>query len=70
MHRNNRPCGSVPWREYRHAEAESIGDPLHVVSGLPLILRRSHPFANDAAAQPVFFHVAGSLLALAARLTD
>ena len=54
--------------EYRHAEEERIGDPLHVVFGLPLILRRSHPSANDVSALPVFLHVAGSLLALAARL--
>ena len=56
--------------EYRHAEEESIGDPLHVVFGLPFILRRSRPFANDVSEQPVFLHVAGSLLALAARLAD
>ena len=56
--------------EYRHAEEESIGDPLRVVFGLSPILRRSRPFAHDVSAQPVFFHVAGSLLALAARLTD
>jgi hypothetical protein len=56
--------------EYRHAEEEGIGDALHVVFGLPLILRRSHPLANDVSAQPVFFHVASSLVALAARLTD
>jgi len=47
--------------EYRHAEEERIGDPLHVVFGLPLILRRSRPFANDVSEQPVFLHVAGSL---------
>src|SRR6516162_9504481 len=55
--------------EYRHAEEESIGDPLHVVFELPPILRGSHPFAHDVLAQPVFLHVAASLLALAARLT-
>ena len=47
--------------EYRHAEEESIGDPLHVVFALPLILRRSRPFANDVSEQPVFLHVAGFL---------
>jgi hypothetical protein len=46
--------------EYRHAEEESIGDPLHGV-GLPLILSRRHPFAHDVSAQPVLLHVAGSL---------
>jgi hypothetical protein len=56
--------------EYRHAEEESICDPLHAVFGLPPVLRRSHPIAHDVSAQPVFFHVADSLLALAARLTD
>jgi hypothetical protein len=54
--------------EYRHAEEERIGDPLHVVFGLPLILRSRHPFAHDVPAQAVFLHVAGSSLALAARL--
>jgi len=39
--------------EYRHAEEEGIGDPLDVVFSLPLILRRSHPFANHVSAQPV-----------------
>ena len=47
--------------EYRHAEEESIGDPLRVVFALPPILRRSRPFAHDVAAQPVFLNVAGSL---------
>src|SRR5215469_9158240 len=47
--------------EYRHAEEECIGDPLHGVFGLTPILRRSHPFAHDVAAQPVVLHVAGSL---------
>src|SRR5215831_15733916 len=47
--------------EYRHAEEESIGDPLHVVFALPLILRRSRPFTHDVSEQPVFLHVAGSL---------
>jgi hypothetical protein len=65
------PCGEDEIREregeYRHAEEERIGDPLQVF-GLPLILRRRHPFAHDVAAQPVFLHVVGSLLALAARL--
>jgi hypothetical protein len=54
--------------EYRHAEEESIGDPLHGIFGLTPILLRSHPFAHDVSAQPVFLHVAGSLT-LAARLT-
>src|SRR6516165_8198394 len=54
--------------EYRHVEEERIGDPLHGVFGLPLILRRSHPSAHDVPAQSVFLHVAASLLALAARL--
>src|SRR5215831_18645119 len=57
--------------EYRHAEEERIGDPLHGVFGLPLILRTRLPFAHDVPAQAVFLHIAGSLLALAAphRLT-
>jgi hypothetical protein len=55
--------------EYRHADEERIGDPLLGIFGLPLILRRSHPFAHDVSAQPVLLHVAGSLLALAAPLT-
>jgi hypothetical protein len=56
--------------EYRHAEEERIGDPLHGVFGLSLILGRRHPFAHDVSAQAVFLHVAGSLLALAAPLAD
>src|SRR5262249_61038431 len=47
--------------EYGHAEEESIGDPLNVVFALPVILRRSRPFAHDVSEQPVFLHVAGSL---------
>jgi hypothetical protein len=41
-----------------------------VVFGLPLILRTSHPFANELPAQPMSFHVAAAVLPLAARLTD
>src|SRR5262249_56055445 len=43
--------------EYRHAEEESIGDPLHVVFALPLILRRSRPFAHDVSDHPVLLHL-------------
>jgi len=47
--------------EYRHAEEESVDDPLHLLFGLSLIRRRRYPSANDCSARLVCFHVAGSL---------
>jgi len=47
--------------EYRHAEEESVGDPLHLFFGRSLIRRRRQPSADDRWARRVRFHVAGSL---------
>jgi hypothetical protein len=52
-------------REYRHAEGESVDDPLRLFFGLSRIFRKRHPFANDFSAHFVFIHVAGSLTVIA-----
>src|SRR2546421_11270373 len=57
--------------EYRHAEEESVGDPLPLLFGLALIRRSRHPSANDCSAHLVCFHVAcSSPYCSAARLSD
>jgi hypothetical protein len=53
-------------REYRHAEGESVDDPLRRFFGLSRIFRKRHPFANDFSAHFVFIHVAGSLTVIVA----
>ena len=47
--------------EYRHADEESVCDPLHALFGLSPICRRRQPSANDRGERLVYFHIAGSL---------
>ena len=47
--------------ENRHADEESVCDPLHLLFALSPICRRCQPSMNDRWERLVYFHVAGSL---------